>query len=167
MAAILGLDAALVAQACAEAANGEVVSAANLNGGGQIAIAGGRDAVARAGERAKALGAKRVIPLAVSAPFHCALMKPAQERLASALDAAHFADLRVPLVNNWQAREVRTGADARTGLYEQIPNPVRWTDCMRHLAACGVNRYIEAGPGNVLAGLLRSIVPGAVCEAGL
>ncbi len=167
MAALLKLPEGTLEGVLAAAAQGEVVSAANFNSPDQIVIAGHAGAVARAMEGAKAAGAKRAIALAVSAPFHCALMKPAQERLASALDAAHFADLRVPLVNNWQAREVRTGADARTGLYEQIPNPVRWTDCMRHLAACGVNRYIEAGPGNVLAGLLRSIVPGAVCEAGL
>ena len=112
MAAILGLDAEQVAQACAEAANGEVVSPANLNGAGQVVIAGARDAVARAGERAKALGAKRVIPLPVSAPFHCALMKPAEDRLAPELRALAAQTPRVPIVANVDAEPKR---DARGG----------------------------------------------------
>ena len=159
MAAILGLDAALVAQACAEAAQGEVVSPANLNAPGQVVIAGGREAVARAGERARELGARRVIPLPVSAPFHCALMTPAQERLRPDLDATEFGDLACPLVNNWQAREIRLGAEAREGVYQQVPNPVRWLETIRYLAGQGVTRYVEVGVGGVLTGLLRNIDP--------
>ena len=107
----------------AEAAQGEVVSAANLNSPDQVVIAGHAGAVNRAAELAKAAGAKRAILLPVSAPFHCALMQPAQERLRADLDATEFRDLACPLVNNWQAREIRTGAEAREGLYQQVPNP--------------------------------------------
>ena len=167
MAAILKLPEGKLESILSEAAQGEIVSAANLNSPDQVVIAGHAGAVARAMELAKAAGAKRAIALAVSAPFHCALMKPAQERLSAELDAAPFGDLRVPLINNWQAREIRTGAEARLGLYEQIPKPVLWTDSMRYLNCRGVNRYIEVGPGNVLAGLLRGIVPRATCEPGL
>jgi [acyl-carrier-protein] S-malonyltransferase len=95
--------------------------------------------------------------LPVSAPFHCALMKPAQERLKADLDATEFRDLSVPLVTNWQAREIRSGSDAREGLYHQVPNPVRWADSIRLLARFGVTRFIEVGPGGVLTGLLRNI----------
>src|SRR5450759_552674 len=126
MAAILGLSADLVAQACVEAANGEVVSPANLNGGGQVVIAGARDAVQRAGERAKALGAKRVIPLSVSAPFHCALMKPAQDRLAPELRALSATDPRVPVIANVDAEPKRDARAAIEALVQQIASPVRW-----------------------------------------
>jgi [acyl-carrier-protein] S-malonyltransferase len=115
---------------------------------------------------AKAAGAKRAIALQVSAPFHCALMEPAQERLRSDLDSAEFHDLRVPLVNNWQAREVRTAAEAREGLFQQVPNPVRWTETVRYLGAQGVARFVEVGPGTVLAGLVRTILPGVEVEPG-
>src|SRR5204863_8913234 len=107
----------------------------------------------------KAAGVKRAILLPVSAPFHSPLMKPAQERLAPDLEATTFSDLAVPLINNWQAREIRSGEDARQGLYEQIPNPVRWSDSIRYLAAQGVTRFIEVGAGAVLTGLLRNIDP--------
>jgi [acyl-carrier-protein] S-malonyltransferase len=157
MAAILGLDADLVAQACAEAANGEVVSAANLNGGGQIAIAGTRDAVARAGERAKALGAKRVIPLTVSAPFHCALMKPAEDRLAPELRAIEAHTPRVPIVANVDAEPKRDAQAAIEALVRQVSSPVRWEAVVRRLASEGVTTYVEVGPGTVLSGLVRKI----------
>ena len=157
MAAILGLDADLVAQACAEAANGEVVSAANLNGGGQIAIAGTRDAVARAGERARALGAKRVIPLAVSAPFHCALMKPAEDRLAPELRAIEAHTPRVPIVANVDAELKRDAPAAIEALVRQVSSPVRWEAVVRRLASEGVTTYVEVGPGTVLSGLVRKI----------
>jgi [acyl-carrier-protein] S-malonyltransferase len=157
MAAILGLDADLVAQACAEAANGEVVSAANLNGGGQIAIAGTRDAVARAGERARALGAKRVIPLAVSAPFHCALMKPAEDRLAPELRAIEAHTPRVPIVANVDAEPKRDAQAAIEALVRQVSSPVRWEAVVRRLASEGVTTYVEVGPGTVLSGLVRKI----------
>jgi len=103
----------------------------------------------------------------VSAPFHCSLMKPAQEKLRADLQATEFRDLAFPLINNWQASEVRTGSAARQGLYEQVPNPVRWVDAMRCLACQGISRAVEVGPGAVLSGLLRSIEPGiAACKAG-
>jgi len=113
--------------------------------------------VNRAVELAKAAGAKRAIILPVSAPFHCPLMKPAQEKLKIDLDAAEFRDLEVPLVNNWQGREIRTGAEAREGLFQQVPNPVRWSDSIEYLAAQGVTRFVEVGAGGVLTGLLRNI----------
>jgi len=116
---------------------------------------------------AKAAGARRAVSLPVSAPFHCALMKPAQERLRANLDATEFADLACPLINNWQAREIRTGAEAREGLYQQVPNPVRWLESVRLLAAGGVERAFEVGAGSVLAGLVRAIAPGiTVTKAG-
>jgi [acyl-carrier-protein] S-malonyltransferase len=157
MAAILGLDAEKVAQACADAANGEVVSAANLNGAGQIAIAGATDAVKRAGERAKALGAKRVIPLQVSAPFHCALMKPAQDRLEPELRALQVSDPRVPIVANVDAEPKRDAGAAIDALVRQVSAPVRWEDVVQRLAKEGVTTYVEVGPGAVLSGLVRKI----------
>lgn len=159
MAALLKMPEEKLDAVLAEAAQGEIVTAANLNSPDQIVIAGHAGAVARAMELAKAAGAKRAIPLSVSAPFHCPLMKPAQERLKVDLDAAVFRDLEVPLVNNWQAREIRTGAEAREGVFQQVPNPVRWTDSIRKLASAGVTRFIEVGPGSVLTGLLRNIDP--------
>jgi [acyl-carrier-protein] S-malonyltransferase len=135
------------------------VSAANLNSPEQVVIAGHAGAVARAIELAKARGARRAMLLQVSAPFHCALMKPAQERLRADLDATGFQDLACPLLNNWQAAEVSTGAEARQGLYEQVPNPVRWVEIIRRLAALGVEHFIEVGPGGVLTGLLKTIDP--------
>jgi [acyl-carrier-protein] S-malonyltransferase len=143
----------------AEAAQGEVVSAANLNSPDQVVIAGHVGAVNRAAELAKAAGARRAVLLPVSAPFHCALMAPAQERLRAALDATEFRDLACPLVNNWQARETRSGAEAREGVYQQVPNPVRWLETVRYLTGRGVARYVEVGAGGVLTGLLRNIDP--------
>jgi [acyl-carrier-protein] S-malonyltransferase len=157
MAAILGLDAEQVAQACAEAANGDVVSPANMNGAGQVVIAGARDAVARAGERAKALGAKRVIPLTVSAPFHCALMKPAEDRLAPELRAIETQTPRVPIVANVDAEPKRDAEAAIEALIRQVSSPVRWEAVVRRLASEGVTTYVEVGPGTVLSGLVRKI----------
>ena len=161
MAAILGLDEAGVTQACLEAAEGDVVSPANLNGPGQIVIAGSAAAVARASERAKALGAKRAIPLQVSAPFHCALMKPAQERLAPELRAVASHDPRVPVIANVDAEPKRTATDAIEALIRQVSSPVRWENVIQRLASEGVTRYVEVGPGKVLSGLARKIAPGA------
>ncbi|MGE5362068.1 MAG: ACP S-malonyltransferase [Bacteroidales bacterium] len=157
MAAVLGLDAAKVAQACAEAADGEVVSPANMNAPGQVVIAGSRDAVARAGDRARQLGAKRVVPLPVSAPFHCALMKPAEERLAPELRALTAADPRVPVVANVDAEPKRDGRSAIEALVGQVSLPVRWEEVVRRLGAEGVRTYVELGPGSVLSGLVRKI----------
>jgi len=157
MAAILGLEADQVAQACEEAAQGGVVSPANINGAGQVVIAGDRDAVARAGERAKALGARRVIPLAVSAPFHCALMKPAQDRLAPELRALPTRTPVVPVVANVDAELKRDAAAAIDALVAQVSSPVRWEAVVRRLASEGVTTYVEVGPGTVLSGLVRKI----------
>ncbi len=159
MAAILKPPLAELERILAEAAQGEVVQAANFNSPDQMVIAGHAGAVARASEKLKAAGAKRAVPLPVSAPFHCDLMKPAQERLAVDLNAAQFKDLLVPLVNNFAARLVTAGAEAREGLYQQVPNSVRWTDTMRLLEAEGVKRAVEIGAGKVLCGLARQIVP--------
>lgn len=157
MAAILRLPEGKLDAILAEAAQDEVVAAANLNSPDQIVIAGHATAVQRAMDLARAAGARRAVMLPVSAPFHCALMKPAQERLKADLDSTTFLDLTMPLVNNWQAHEIRTGAEARKGLYEQVPNPVRWTESIRYLASQGVTRFVEVGAGSVLTGLLRSI----------
>jgi len=159
MAALLKMPPEKLDTLLSQAAQGEVVSAANLNSADQVVIAGHAGAVARAMELAKTAGARRAMPLPVSAPFHCPLMSPAQARLRADLDSTEFRDLSFPLVNNWQAREVRTGAEAREGLFEQVPNPVRWAESMRYLASQGVTRAVEVGPGSVLTGLLRGIEP--------
>lgn len=164
MAALLKLPDGKLEGILAEAAQGEVVTAANLNSPDQIVIAGHTAAVNRAMELAKAAGAKRAIALPVSAPFHCPLMTPAQERLKADLDAAPFAALNVPLVNNWQARLIRTGDEAREGLYQQVPNPVRWIESMRLLIAEGVTQWVEVGAGAVLTGLLRNIDSTQTCQ---
>jgi [acyl-carrier-protein] S-malonyltransferase len=163
MAALLKLPAGKLDGILKEAAQGEIVTVANLNSPDQVVIAGNRGAVERAMELAKAAGAKRAVPLPVSAPFHCPLMEPAQRRLRPDLDAVEFRDLRIPLVNNWRATEVRSGIMAREGLCQQVPNPVRWVESMERLAASGVTRWFEVGPGNVLAGLLRGTVTGTKC----
>jgi [acyl-carrier-protein] S-malonyltransferase len=159
MAALLKLPEGKLDDILAEASQGEVVGAANYNSPDQVVIAGAAAAVQRAMDLAKAAGAKRAVPLAVSAPFHCSLMSTAQENMRIELDGVDFADLQVPLVNNWQAREVRTGVEAREGLYQQIPNSVLWTQTIRYLASQGVEAYIEVGAGAVLTGLLRNINP--------
>ncbi|HUI62308.1 MAG TPA: ACP S-malonyltransferase [Steroidobacteraceae bacterium] len=160
MAALLKLPEGKLEGILEAAAQGEVVSAANFNSPDQVVIAGHAGAVQRAMELAKAAGARRAVPLPVSAPFHCALMKPAQERLAVDLHATEFLDPRVPLINNVAATEVRAGAEARQGLIDQVSSPVRWTESMRRLEAAGAERCIETGPGGVLTGLLRTIAPG-------
>ena len=142
MAALLKFPADKLDAVLAEAAQGEIVTAANLNSPDQLVIAGHAAAVNRAVELAKAAGVRRAVLLPVSAPFHCPLMKPAQDRLKPDLDAAEFRDLKIPLVNNWQAREIRTGAEAREGVFQQIPNPVRWSDSIALLASLGVTRFL-------------------------
>lgn len=163
MAAILGLDAEKVAQACAESAGGEIVSPANLNGAGQVVIAGARDAVRRAGERARALGARRVVPLPVSAPFHCAMMKPAEDRLAPELRALSTRNPRVPVVANVDAEPKRDAGAAIAALVQQVSAPVRWEAVVARLASEGVTTYVEVGPGSVLSGLVRKIHREATC----
>jgi [acyl-carrier-protein] S-malonyltransferase len=157
MAAILGLDRDGVAAACAEAAEGDVVAPANLNAPGQVVIAGTAAAVARAGEAARARGAKRVIPLSVSAPFHCALMRPAEQRLAPDLRALTAAPPQVPVVANVDAAPKVDAASAIEALIRQVSAPVLWEDVVARLASEGVRAYVEVGPGTVLSGLIRKI----------
>ncbi len=157
MAAILGIEPGAVDEVCREAAQGEIVSPANLNSPGQVVIAGNAAAVARAVELAKTGGARRAMLLNVSAPFHCALMKPAEERLAKDLEQLEMPDPQVPLVNNVDAALVRSGAAARGGLRRQVSAPVRWEESMRLLRREGVEIFVEVGPGKVLCGLLRQI----------
>lgn len=159
MAAILGLERDRVTQACdaVAAETGRVVSPANLNAPGQVVIAGHADAVAAAGERARTLGARRVIPLAVSAPFHCALMTPAEARLAPELRALAASDPAIPVVANVDAQPKRTAAAAIDALVAQVSSPVQWEDVVRRLAAEGVTTCVELGPGTVLAGLIKKI----------
>ena len=157
MAALLGLNAGAVDEICREAAGDEVVSAANLNSLAQIVIAGHRGAVERAVELAKVRGAKRAILLNVSAPFHCSLMQPAADRLAVDLDAVEIRDPWIPLVNNADAALVRSAEAVRDGLKRQVTSPVKWTDSMLALRREGADRFVEAGPGKVLSGLMRQI----------
>src|ERR1700722_7391273 len=155
MAAILGLSPAVVADACKRAADHEVCSAANLNSPEQTVISGHASAVKRAVEIASQLGAKRAVILAVSAPFHSALMHPAQERLAEDLKHTNFANLSVPLVTNVDADTISTGDEAREALIRQVTMPVRWEESVRMLIDDSVNTFVEVGPGRVLTGLLR------------
>jgi [acyl-carrier-protein] S-malonyltransferase len=157
MAAILSLDAAKVSEACAAAAEDQVCSAANYNSPNQTVIAGDRAAVERAVAKCQELGARRAVMLKVSAPFHCALMLPAQEQLTAPLNETRFNDLSVPLVNNVDARVVTSGADARGGLIRQVSAPVRWTEIVERVLAEGVDTFVEVGPGKVLIGLVKSI----------
>ncbi|HKR22456.1 MAG TPA: ACP S-malonyltransferase, partial [Pyrinomonadaceae bacterium] len=146
-----------VSAACAEAAQGEVCSAANINSPNQIVIAGAAAAIDRAIEIVKARGAKRAVKLNVSAPFHCAMMMPAQERLALDLSELEFKDLVTPVVTNVDAQPINKGSDARDALIRQVSQPVRWLESVEFLATQGVQTFIEIGPGKVLSGLLRQI----------
>jgi len=157
MAALLGISLEKVEELCREAAEGEVVSPANINTPAQIVVAGHAGAVRRVMERATAAGAKRAVALPVSAPFHCSLMRPAQQRLTPELEALSIAELRFPLVNNARAELIRTGAEARRGLIDQICAPVLWDASIRRLRAQGAQRFVEVGPGRVLTGMMRQI----------
>ena len=160
MAAILGLSDEQVAQACAEAAQGEVVEAVNFNAPAQVVIAGHSAAVGRACEAAKRLGAKRALPLPVSAPFHCSLLAPAAERLRERLRDEPISAPRVPVINNVDVA-IESGPDRiRDALARQAAGPVRWAEIIRMMAEQGVTHVVECGPGRVLAGLTRRIVPG-------
>jgi len=155
MAAILGLSPEMVAEACAEAAQGEEVAAANLNDPGQIVIAGHAGAVARACDAAKARGAKRALPLPVSAPFHSALMRPAAERLAMALQAVDVRTPEIPVVNNVDVRVESDPVRIKDALVRQAYSPVRWIETVQAIAAQGVTQVVECGPGKVLMGLVK------------
>jgi [acyl-carrier-protein] S-malonyltransferase len=157
MAAILGLAPAQVAQICKKAADGQVVSPANLNSPEQTVISGHAAAVKRAVELASASGAKRAVVLPVSAPFHCELMMPAQKNLEGDLRKVTFASLRVPLVTNVDAEVISHGDEARQALVRQVCLPVRWEESVRELLGQGVTTFVEVGPGRVLSGLLRQI----------
>ena len=157
MAAILAMPLEQLQQVCADAAQGEVVSPANINSPDQIVISGNAKAVERAAELAKQRGAKRAVMLPVSAPFHCALMQPAQDRLANDLIALPFSDSAIPVVANIDA-EPKTAADAaRNALIQQVTGAVRWSSCVQELITLGVKVFVEAGPGKVLTGLMRQI----------
>ena len=161
MAAILSLDAAQVAEACAEAAaeTSLTVQAANLNSPGQTVISGATAAVEKASELAKAKGARRAVMLPVSAPFHCALMQPAQEEIARVLAGVHLSDPRIPVAANVTGGMVTTTDAARDALVRQVTGAVRWVDCMNSLKQAGADLFIEVGPGKVLCGLLKQIDP--------
>jgi len=163
MAALFGLSADAVAQVCAEAAQGEVVSPANLNGGEQIVVAGHAGAVRRAVAAAKAHGAKRAVELTVSAPFHCALMSPAAEGLARVLETVPVGPLRVAVLANVTAEVNQEPRQVKDLLVRQVTAPVRWEESMQRMQALGCEAAIEISPGRVLAGLLKRIVPGMSC----
>lgn len=157
MAAIMGLSPSDVAEICKKAADHDVVSPANLNSPEQTVISGKAAAVKRAVEIASQSGAKRAVILPVSAPFHCALMEPAQKRLEPELRAAAFSALRVPLITNVDAEAITSGEEARDALIRQVTMPVRWLDSMHELLEGGATIFVEVGPGKVLSGLLRQI----------
>ena len=157
MAAILGLSPTDVADVCKKAAENEVVSPANMNSAEQTVISGSAAAVKRAVEIASQSGAKRAVILPVSAPFHCALMQPAQQRLEADLRAAHFSALKFPLITNVDAQAISTGEEARDALIRQVTSPVRWLESVRDMIDNGVTVFVEVGPGKVLTGLLRQI----------
>ncbi|HEY3460668.1 MAG TPA: ACP S-malonyltransferase, partial [Casimicrobiaceae bacterium] len=157
MAAVIGGDDDAIAQACAEAAQGEIVEPVNYNGPGQVVIAGHRAAVERAMAAAKARGAKRAMLLPVSAPFHSSLLAPAAERLAQRLAEVDFAAPSVPVVHNVDVTTRDTAGAMRDALARQAASPVRWTETMRYLVAHGVTSVVECGPGRVLAGLARRV----------
>ncbi|HEY0787089.1 MAG TPA: ACP S-malonyltransferase, partial [Thermoanaerobaculia bacterium] len=159
MAAILGPSLEEIEAICAAASEGEVVSAANVNAPGQIVIAGTKGAVDRAIAIAKERGVRRALPLPVSAPFHCALMKPAEERLRPVLEAAPFRPLYVPLVTNVDASPVGTDHAVRNALIRQVVSPVRWVESVEKMIEMGVRRFVEIGPGTVLTGLIKRIDP--------
>ncbi|MDU3077904.1 MAG: ACP S-malonyltransferase [Mixta calida] len=158
MQAIIGLDDAAIQQACEEAAQGQVVSPVNFNSPGQVVIAGHKEAVERAGAACKAAGAKRALPLPVSVPSHCALMKPAAEKLAVALENITFNAPALPVVNNVDVKCETSPEAIRSALVRQLYNPVRWTESVEFMAAQGVTALLEVGPGKVLTGLTKRIV---------
>ncbi|WP_084977474.1 ACP S-malonyltransferase [Plesiomonas shigelloides] len=165
MAAIIGLDNDSIAKACAESAEGQVVAPVNFNSPGQVVIAGNKEAVERAGAACKAAGAKRALPLPVSVPSHCALMKPAADKLAVALQEISFNAPRIPVINNVDVA-AESDADAiRSALVRQLYSPVRWTETVESMSAQGVGHLLEMGPGKVLTGLTKRIVDSMTAAA--
>ncbi|MDS7720868.1 ACP S-malonyltransferase [Pantoea ananatis] len=165
MQAIIGLDDAAIAKACEESAQGEVVSPVNFNSPGQVVIAGNKEAVERAGAACKAAGAKRALPLPVSVPSHCALMKPAADKLALTLETITFNAPDVPVINNVDVKAETDAHAIRHALIRQLYSPVRWTESVEAMAAQGVTQLIEMGPGKVLTGLTKRIVDGLSAAA--
>jgi [acyl-carrier-protein] S-malonyltransferase len=160
MAAILGMAAEDVAEICRRAAGDDVVAPANLNGPAQVVVSGSTDAVDRAMRLAQDAGARRVVSLPVSAPFHCSLMQPAAERLRPVLEAVVFRDPQVPVTTNVDARPVTEGLAAKEALLRQVASPVRWHESVESLMAGGIDTFIEIGPGKVLSGLVRGLRKG-------
>ncbi|WP_241602813.1 ACP S-malonyltransferase [Rosenbergiella nectarea] len=158
MQAIIGLDDAAIRQACEESAQGQVVSPVNFNSPGQVVIAGNKEAVERAGAACKAAGAKRALPLPVSVPSHCALMKPAADKLAIALREITFSAPKISVVNNVDVKCETDGEAIREALVRQLYSPVRWTESVQYIATQGVTQLVEVGPGKVLTGLTKRIV---------
>ena len=161
VAALLGLDAEAVKEACREAASAGVVQAANFNSPGQVVIAGEKAAVERAIEIAKTKGCKKAVPLPVSVPVHTPLMQKAADRLAADLASIAWTDLRMPLINNAEAKSIMKAADIQASLVRQLPSSVLWEDSVKAMAAMGVKTFVEIGPGTVLTGLIRRIAPDA------
>ena len=157
MAALIGPSVDDVRAICEEAAQGEVVSVANINAPGQIVIAGTKAAIDRAIDIARKKGIRRALPLPVSAPFHCALMKPAEEKLRPILEQAPIKDLWVALVSNVDASPIGTATAVRNALLRQVASPVRWVESVQRMMSMGVRRFVEIGPGNVLTGLIKRI----------
>ena len=165
MAAVIGLDDKMIIEACFKAQNGDVVSAVNFNSPGQVVIAGHKAAVERAGVLCKEAGAKRVLPLPVSVPSHCALMKDAAEKLAEEFNNVTFNTPNIPVVNNVDVA-IETSVEAiKIALIKQLYSPVRWTETIQFLAESGIEQAIEAGPGKVLQGLLKRIDKSIVCQS--
>jgi [acyl-carrier-protein] S-malonyltransferase len=161
MAAILGMDRAAVEKTCLDASKNGIVAPANYNSPGQIVIAGEKNAVEKAMELARAAGAKRVVPLAVSVPSHCSLMKQAGDRLAKELNTVTISDLRIPIVNNADAKFIRTAAELRPSLVRQISSSLYWEDSINRMTAEGYDTFVEIGPGKVLSGLVKRIAKDA------
>jgi [acyl-carrier-protein] S-malonyltransferase len=159
MAALIGPSVDQAREICQEAADSDIVSVANINAPGQIVIAGSKAAVDRAIEVAKKKGVRRVVLLPVSAPFHCALMKPAELKLHPVLDEAHLKDLWIALVSNVDASPIGTATAVRNALLRQVASPVRWVESVQRMISMGVRRFVEVGPGNVLTGLIKRIDP--------
>ncbi|HEX7705157.1 MAG TPA: ACP S-malonyltransferase [Thermoanaerobaculia bacterium] len=159
MAALIGPSVEDAHAICEEAAEGEVLSVANINAPGQIVIAGTKAAVDRAIDVAKKRGVRRALPLPVSAPFHCALMKPAEDRLRPMIEEAEFKDLWVSLVSNVDASPIGTPTAVRNALLRQVASPVRWVESVQKMVSMGVKRFVEVGPGSVLTGLIKRIEP--------
>ena len=158
MSAVMGLDREALERVCREVSReGRVVEPANLNAPGQIVISGHKEAVEEAGERARQAGARRVVPLAVSGPFHSSLMKPAAERLSEALADVTVPDASVPVVANVSARPVTEARTIRQSLIDQVASPVLWEDSVRWMMEQGVDTFVEIGPGNVLTGLVKKV----------